>query len=660
MDLELVFHWVMASSIMASILAGFILLLRYAWQDRLDARWQYALWILLIVKLLMPYSIQSPWRISHLLPDNTIQTAEAMQANIHLAEDYLFAGQSENNGLAVKDTASTQPPDADSADKPNSDLSFYIRILAIIWLTGAIMIAVWAIAANLKLYVRIKRQPLLTDERMAEIMQKCTHKIGIRKSIPVIMTNQINTPCLFGIFNPRLLLPNNLNVRLTEDDMKHIFLHELSHLKRKDILVNWLAIVANIVHWFNPVIWYAFRKMREDCELACDTNTLSLLSPEEYQSYGLSIINLLTSSRSPWYPGTTGFLGNKNNNHLKRRINLIKYFHRPTAKSTLAAVAMFMMLGFFSFIDITANGAAASQVNAETQTAPALQTSEAEANDYQKYLSFTPLLPSYTAGYQLELSQIFISEYDFLGKTIHAYQAAYGSHAAFTIQEALPNELHLANSGGLTKAQIQLGDLPATLALDKEGYGKIQFTKNNVEIMIGNIPGGGISLEELKKIGESIAVPLNTPPSSIEILKTGSTASEGIGFKTLQPDDIVVPPGYQLKSRQSDLSIKGSERTEVFSLYYTKGEQFINIMAIKGDQPYGFPDPVDIPETDCDLKQIENIKVKLRTTSNPNLPAALFSLPAEGLELRLYSPNPDLQEYDIEEVAKSVLQAYLK
>jgi len=96
-------------------------------------------------------------------------------------------------------------------------------------------------------------------------------------------------------------------------------------------------VAAQIVHWFNPLIWYSFAKMREDCELACDAATLSFLKPEEYQSYGLSIISLVTPVQVPWLPGTTGFFGKKNNQQIKRRIKMIKFFRKPTLKWTYTA-----------------------------------------------------------------------------------------------------------------------------------------------------------------------------------------------------------------------------------------------------------------------------------------------------------------------------------
>jgi len=77
--------------------------------------------------------------------------------------------------------------------------------------------------------------------------------------------------------------------------------------------------------------------MREDCELASDAASLSFFMPEEYRGYGLSIICLVTPAQASWLPGTTGFFGKKNNQQIKRRIKMIKFFRKPTLKWTYTA-----------------------------------------------------------------------------------------------------------------------------------------------------------------------------------------------------------------------------------------------------------------------------------------------------------------------------------
>jgi len=624
------------------------------------------IWMLLILRLLIPYNIQSHWSIYSLLSNNSVPISMVNQANIRISDNDTqidIAGkeiQLTNDKSIINKQSNTKAEGAIAKNLFNS------WILAILWLVGVLVLASLTIAANLRFNSKVRREPFITDARMSNLMQECTSKLGIRKNPPIIITDRIDAPCLYGILSPKLLLPKPMVNRLNEENIRHIFIHELTHYKRNDILINWLAVAAQIVHWFNPLIWYSFAKMREDCELACDAATLSFLKPEEYQSYGLSIISLVTPVQVPWLPGTTGFFGNKNNHQIKRRIKMIKFFHKPTLKWTCIAVVIFISLGLVGFTNSISNATPAAGASTPKQTAQSGQSSSVTdgSSDYQKYLSFTPLLPSYTAGYQLTLSRISCNQDGPPGNNSNIYLAAYGSHSAFTIFEARPDEmLQFVTPRTFpdqeTNTQIQIGDLSATVTVNKNiDAARIQFTKNNVEYIVSSIPGGGVSLDELKKISVSIAVPTDIPPTDIYIDKTGPITSDGLSFKTLQPGDIVIPQEYKFRDASSNIYIKGDEKSEAFSLYYTTGTStlFLNVMITKGDQPYGDPTPVLTPNSDFETKQIGGTEVKLRNNYNENLPAAKFTIP-NGLDCTLFST---VQESEVEKMVESILQAYSK
>jgi len=445
MELELVFNWVIKSSIMASILAVLILLVNYVLRNKLDAKWQYAVWMLLIIRLIIPYDIQSPWSIYSLIPNNSVISPIVDQIRIPDSNAQI-------NNISGKDTQITNDQSiinkqsSTKAEEPIAkDLSIG-WIVAMLWLVGTFILAILTIATNLRFYLLVRREPFVTDVRMSKLMQECTRKMGIRTNLPIIITNRINAPCLYGIVSPKLLLPQPLVSRLNDENIRHIFIHELSHYKRKDILINWLAVAAQIVHWFNPLIWYSFARMSEDCELACDADALCSLMTEEYQSYGLSIISLVTPSQMSWLPRTTGFFGNKNNLQIKRRIKMIKFFKKPTSKWSLIAVAIFISLGLVGFTNSISNATPETGVSTTNQTAQSNQLSSVADGsfDYHKYLAFTPLLPSYTAGYQLTSSQITCDK-------SHVYLAQYGSNSEVKIFEAPPNAILAPDTAQSTK-----------------------------------------------------------------------------------------------------------------------------------------------------------------------------------------------------------------
>ena len=114
----------------------------------------------------------------------------------------------------------------------------------------------------------------------------------IKTDINLIVNDDIRTPALCRIIKPTILFPNAM-LDLEDDEIKYILLHELSHYKRKDILVNYLLVLLQCVHWFNPFIWFFFKKIREDMELATDEMVVSKLNEDEYKNYARTIITII-------------------------------------------------------------------------------------------------------------------------------------------------------------------------------------------------------------------------------------------------------------------------------------------------------------------------------------------------------------------------------
>ena len=116
------------------------------------------------------------------------------------------------------------------------------------------------------------------------------------------------------------------------DELRHVFLHELAHVKRLDVAVSWLVAFGGIFHWFNPALWFGFRRMAGDREMACDELVLAQVGRRESARYGEMILKLLEfCSHSPAVPGLVGIL--ENQPQLKQRIAMIASFgqrrHRP-------------------------------------------------------------------------------------------------------------------------------------------------------------------------------------------------------------------------------------------------------------------------------------------------------------------------------------------
>src|SRR5947209_15997841 len=111
--------------------------------------------------------------------------------------------------------------------------------------------------------------------------------------IVLVQTSRVSTPVLYGFVRPRLLLPAGLLESYSPDELRFIFLHELAHIQRHDIPLSWLLTILQVLHWFNPLVWLAFARMKADRELACDALVLGNMKDGQQMAYGRTMLRLL-------------------------------------------------------------------------------------------------------------------------------------------------------------------------------------------------------------------------------------------------------------------------------------------------------------------------------------------------------------------------------
>jgi len=205
--------------------------------------------------------------------------------------------------------------------------------------------------------------------------------MGLRVPVALLETAAVGSPALFGFLRPRLLLPVGLMRSFSPEELRYVFLHELSHIKRRDILTGWLMTALQILHWFNPLVWLAFYRMRVDRELACDALALSYAKEEENQGYGRTIIKLLEGfGCSAWGPSLAGTVENRR--QMKERIRMIAQFHGSNRGFAVAAL-LFIGLGLVTLTDaqVGPGGKATETVRADIRSVEKQKLEMAQAGD---------------------------------------------------------------------------------------------------------------------------------------------------------------------------------------------------------------------------------------------------------------------------------------
>lgn len=330
------FEWIVQTSFKASVLIGIIFIIQRLLRRRLSAKWQFALWFLLIIRLILPYEIESKISLFNLIPSKNVVLPESERSSEITATSEI---QIQNIDLPIT-------PAKSILTEPMNSQNFRFtaeQVLALIWLMGILGIGIHIYASNFELWRKVHPLPLSSNHTILNLLEQCKSEMKINRPILLIEMEGIRIPVLFGIFKPKILLPKHFITQMTQDQIKHIFLHELAHNKRNDVLVSFITTLLQILYWFNPIIWFAFYRMRIDRELACDEMTLTRIGAAQSQSYGRTIISLLENiAAEPRLPLAVGVVETRKN--LKRRIAMIARFKKsPFAWSFLGIIILFAL-----------------------------------------------------------------------------------------------------------------------------------------------------------------------------------------------------------------------------------------------------------------------------------------------------------------------------
>lgn len=329
--------------------AGIFLAARRLLRNVLTGRMQYNLWFLLLVLLSIPFIPIRPGSLPHLFSwlkmFDHAAVSHAQAAAGHTPAFYQSGTAGWMNDLSI--SVSERTPSAVGL------------ILCILWIVGILTTIAVMIRSKSRLDM-IRRSALpLQNEKVRGIYHRCLAEMNIAKDIPVYSTAFLKSPIIAGLSRPGIYLPLHLISDCHAAEIRYMLLHELQHYKHKDILVNYLMNIAGILYWFNPLVWYTLKEMRNDREVACDTSVLQMLEEDCYMDYGNTLINF--SERVPLtpFPFASG-IGGSMAQMQKRILNITNYrpatFRRNLRSVLSCALVAVILSGFLPVLTIQAAG----------------------------------------------------------------------------------------------------------------------------------------------------------------------------------------------------------------------------------------------------------------------------------------------------------------
>jgi beta-lactamase regulating signal transducer with metallopeptidase domain/multidrug resistance efflux pump len=389
--LNAAFHWLLRATWQAAVLAVLVVAAQVLLRRWLSARARCLLWALVVARLVLPPLPVSRPTLFPSRPDAPVARAVPQTpafgmafaeplippppppANIdpkrvaELRAELAAMPDDDVAGATSPADGAAPPPEAGPAESPSQPPTWrrpgalLWHAAPWIWLGGVVLLIGRLAWASLRLTRLVARLPQLTDSAFVVIAADCARQMGLSRCPPALRADHLAGPALAGLFRPRLLVPGHVLNRFPASELRLMLLHELAHVRRRDVLANWVLSALAAVHWFNPLIVLALGRARADRELACDEAVLLATSTsagkfrrpvDERRAYGHTLLRLAehlcgTAQRPASTAGiVVGVLQDKR--QLERRILMILRFNPAAASNrwpALLAGGMLVLAG---------------------------------------------------------------------------------------------------------------------------------------------------------------------------------------------------------------------------------------------------------------------------------------------------------------------------
>jgi beta-lactamase regulating signal transducer with metallopeptidase domain len=161
-----------------------------------------------------------------------------------------------------------------SSDRGMGWSRFRLAVFSI-WSTGLVVCAAFVLAKQVACSTLIRRSSLPPDERYVSALADLSRRLRVRRRVRLVVTSRPIGPAVFGLFRPSILLPGALLSDTPPEQVELVLAHELIHVRRGDVLAGKLQLVAQMVWWFNPLVWWANREAGRERERCCDQEVVS-------------------------------------------------------------------------------------------------------------------------------------------------------------------------------------------------------------------------------------------------------------------------------------------------------------------------------------------------------------------------------------------------
>ena len=261
------FSQVLNMSMTGSVVILLVMLARLILK-RAPKIFSYALWSVVLFRLLCPVAFTAPVSVLNALEPEVQEASEStsvvyyLPAEVSLDSDFTFIPAENQSG-------------ADSVQVGESEHTHLdlMMVASYVWIVGSGIMILYSVIQ----YIRLRL--------------KLVGAMAYRGN--VYRADYIDTPFVMGIFSPKIYLPSDVPM----NERKYIIAHERHHIRRCDHIIKLLAYFALCIHWFNPLVWVAFILAGKDMEMSCDEAVIRKMGSQIRADYSASLLRLATHKK---------------------------------------------------------------------------------------------------------------------------------------------------------------------------------------------------------------------------------------------------------------------------------------------------------------------------------------------------------------------------
>ncbi|GEM_PF-2115928 len=326
--IEELFTEVIKITLTTSVIIGFLIAITPILNKKYTAKWRCFVWLILALRLIIPIDLT--------LPKTPIKINVPI---VMESQSYTLSSQNspqiQTQDKTLNDTTTKS---VTQKSLPNAVIPSPLKLTSMLWILGSLIFITYYIIGNTIFRRTLKRWSMpIKDKKIIDAFNKLSSDMKISKPISIMTCKKITSPMMTGFIKPVILLPMEA---LNFEDLTVILKHELIHFKRHDLWYKLLMIIANSIHWFNPLVYLMINEANKDVEISCDDEVVRNMDKSYKIRYSETILSVMNSKPNSKILLSTNFNGGIKT--MKRRFQNI--FNNSKKHKGIASLCLILTL----------------------------------------------------------------------------------------------------------------------------------------------------------------------------------------------------------------------------------------------------------------------------------------------------------------------------